>query len=126
MSVITFKQSGNFKSTERFLKRVTKTDFVNKLRAYGDKGVFALYKATPVNTGETAQSWRYAIEQEPGLIRLSWINDYAPNNVQVAVLIQYGHATKNGGWVEGKDYINPAIKPIFDEIVNDLWKEVTG
>ena len=125
MSVITIKQTGNFTKSERFLKRITHTDFASKLRAYGDRGVFELYKATPVGTGATAQSWRYVIEQEPGRIKLSWVNDCVENGAQVAILIQYGHATKNGGWVEGKDYINPALAPVFDDILNKLWKEVT-
>ena len=125
MPIISIKQTGNFTKSERFLKRITHTDFASRLREYGEQGVFNLYKATPVDSGETANSWRYAIEREPGRIRLSWINDYAPNGVQVAVLIQYGHATKNGSWVEGIDYINPALAPVFNDIANKLWKEVT-
>lgn len=125
MSVITITEKGDFTKSERLLKRITHTDFASKLKEYGEWGVFNLYKATPYDTGETARSWRYVIEREPGRVKISWINDYAPQGVQVAILIQYGHATKNGGWVEGRDYINPALAPVFDEMVNKLWKEVT-
>lgn len=125
MPVLTIKESGDYSKADTFLKRLFRRDFASRLREYGERGVYELYKATPIQTGETAASWRYVIQREPGRIELSWVNDYAPNGVQVAVLIQYGHATRNGGWVEGIDYINPALAPIFEEIADELWKEVT-
>lgn len=125
MAVLKVKTKGDFTSSMSFLRRLTRTDFASKLREYGDQGVLALYRATPYDTGETARSWRYVIEQSKGKVTISWVNDNAPQGVQVAVLIQYGHATKNGGWVEGIDYINPALAPIFEEIRDKLWKEVT-
>lgn len=126
MSVIKIKEKGSFKNSEKLLVKVANSDFpMDKLRLYGEKGVKALYEATPKDTGETARHWRYEITKTKNKVSISWINDYSPYFVQVAVLIQYGHATKNGGWIEGIDYINPALAPIFDEIENDVWKEVT-
>lgn len=122
---ITIKQKGDFSKSERLLKRLFSLDFASKLKAYGEMGVAALYEATPYRTGETARHWRYIIERSKERVSISWVNDYAPRGVQVAVLLQYGHATKNGGWIEGIDYINPALAPIFEEIENKLWKEVT-
>lgn len=126
MPVIKVKTKGDFSHTETLLRRVTRTDFANRLKEYGDKGILALYRATPYDTGETARAWRYVIERKPGKVAISWVNDNAPQGVQVAILLQYGHATKNGGWVEGIDYINPALAPIFEELRDNLWKEVTG
>lgn len=125
MSVITIKESGNFKNSESFLKRLLSLDFASKLKEYGAWGVRELYEATPRDTGETARHWRYVIEQSKNRVSISWTNDYAPYFVQVAILIQYGHATKSGGWVDGIDYINPALAPVFAEIEDKLWKEVT-
>ena len=125
MSVITIKESGNFKNSESFLKRLLSLDFASKLKEYGAWGVRELYEATPRDTGETARHWRYVIEQSKNKVSISWTNDYAPYFVQVAILIQYGHATKSGGWVDGIDYINPALAPVFAEIEDKLWKEVT-
>ena len=123
--IITVKERGNFTNAETFLKRIFRVDFASKLAEYGERGVMALYAATPYDSGETARSWRYVIERSRERVSISWTNDNAPSGVQVAILLQYGHATKSGGWVEGIDYINPALAPIFEEIENDLWKEVT-
>jgi hypothetical protein len=125
MPVITVKESGDFSKSETFLKRMLHTDFASKLAPYGERGVAALYEATPYSSGETARSWRYEIEASKERVVISWTNDYAPRGIQVAILLQYGHATKSGGWVDGVDYINPALAPIFEEIENDLWREVT-
>lgn len=125
MSVLRIKQKGDYSRFDTMLRRIVKADFASKLREYGEWGVYNLYKATPKDTGETARSWRYVIERQPGKVTISWVNDHAPRGVQVAVLIQFGHATKNGGWVEGIDYINPALAPVFEAIANELWEEVT-
>lgn len=125
MPVITFKQRGDYSKADRFLKRIIKQDFASKLKQYGEMGVLALYEATPYDTGNTARAWRYEITREKGRITISWINDNRPQGAPIAVILQYGHATRNGGWVEGIDYINPALAPVFEAISNDLWSEVT-
>lgn len=125
MPIITIKQKGDFSKTERFLKRITRRDFASRLKEYGEMGVLALYEATPYRTGETARSWRYEITRTKERVTISWLNDNRPQGAPVAVILQYGHATKNGGWVEGIDYINPALAPVFEEIADKLWKEVT-
>jgi hypothetical protein len=94
------------------------------LDEYGMKGVKALQEYTPTRTGATAMAWDYRIVHERGRTRLIWTNDNAPQGVQVALLIQYGHAARNGAWVEGVDYINPALKDMFDQLAEDIWKEV--
>ena len=94
-------------------------------RKYGREGVAALASATPVDTGRTANSWHYKIEQKQGSVSISFYNTNIQNGVPIAVILQYGHATRNGGWVQGRDYINPAIQPIFDKIADAAWKEVT-
>lgn len=122
--MITFNQKGDWSKTTKFLDflgLVTIDDILNK---YGQKGVAALSGATPVKTGLAATSWLYKIVKEKGRITIEWHNTDIENGINVAVLIQYGHATKNGGFVQGIDYINPAMKPIFDEIANDVFKEV--
>ena len=125
MSIVTIKQRGNFNNSERWLKRITHRDFASKLADYGELGVAALYENTPYDTGATARAWRYEISRSPERVTISWVNDNRPYGVPVAVIIQYGHATRNGGWVEGIDYINPALRPVFEEISDKLWKEVT-
>lgn len=123
--MITFRHKGDFSKTFRFLdraKNITNLEIFNK---YGQKGVAALASATPVDTGKTANSWSYKIERKNSSLSIVFYNTNIQNGVPIAVIIQYGHGTRNGGWVEGRDYINPAIQPIFDEIVNELWKEVT-
>lgn len=122
--VIRFRQRGNFRNTEDFLKRVSRYNPETLLKRYGQQGVEALRMATPKNTGETANSWYYTISNQNGRITLSWSNSNVNKGVQIAVILQYGHATKNGGWVEGIDYINPAIRPIFDRIAAKAWEEV--
>ena len=92
---------------------------------YGEKGVSALASATPVDTGKTAESWQYKIEQTKGSIRIYWTNTNVNNGVPIAIIIQTGHGTGTGGYVQGRDYINPAIRPIFDNIANDVWRDIT-
>lgn len=123
--MITFKQSGDFSKLDRYLKNVSKVSAIDILRRYGQAGVEALKSATPIDTGATAHSWYYEIEQTDNRISINFCNSNIQNGALVAVLIQYGHATNSGSWVEGKDYINPSIKPIFDQIAEDAWREVT-
>lgn len=126
MSVIKFTTKGNFKNTYRFLGKISTLNLYNKLKKYGEVGVVALAKATPVDTGTTAMSWEYKIETSNGRVVISWWNKNVVDGVPIALVIQYGHATGTGSWVEGRDYINPAIQPIFDKMVDDVWREVTS
>lgn len=124
--MITFKQRGNFNNTERFFKRAQKMDFFRNLEKYAQAGVSALASATPVDTGLTAASWDYEIKKEKNKVSIYWTNSNIQNGVPIAVILQYGHGTNNGGYVQGRDYINPAIQPIFDKIAESAWKEVTS
>jgi len=123
--MVTIKQKGDFKKLTSYLERVKETFDIGILDKYGKAGVAALASATPVDTGKTANSWSYKITRTNGRVSLSFLNSNIQNGCPIAVILQYGHATKNGGWVEGRDYINPAIRPIFDSIANEAWKEVT-
>lgn len=124
-NVITFEHSGNFSKLNTFLERAKETINVGLLDKYGREGVQALSNATPVSTSETANSWYYDITRENGKVKLNFYNSHIQNGCPIAIILQYGHATRNGGWVEGHDYINPAIQPLFDKIANEAWKEVT-
>lgn len=124
-SIIQFKQKGDFSKTESFLKKLRKLDLDSVLRKYGELGVQALASATPVETGKTAASWDYKIEKGKGVVTITWTNSNVSNGVPIALLIQYGHGTGTGGYVQGRDYIKPAILPIFDQLADALWKEVT-
>lgn len=123
--MINFKQSGNFKKTEKFLKKSFGRDYLNVLEKYGQEGVAALSAATPIDTGLTATSWSYKIIQNGSSISIVWENSNVQNGVNIAIILQYGHGTRNGGYVSGRDYINPALKPIFDKMADAAWKEVT-
>lgn len=123
--MIGFRHKGDFSKTTSFLKRMKENNFIKDLDKYGQKGVDALASATPVDTGLTASSWYYKIKREDGRVKLNFCNSNIQNGVPIAIILQYGHATRNGGWIEGRDYINPAIQPIFDEIANNAWREVT-
>ena len=123
--MISFRQKGDFSKLTSFLERAKETVYLGDLNKYGRQGVAALASATPVDTGKTASSWSYKIENNNGLVSISFENSNVQDGVPIAIILQYGHGTRNGGWVEGRDYINPAIQPIFDQIVNDAWKEVT-
>ena len=124
-SIIQFKQKGDFSKTESFLKKLRKLDLDSVLRKYGELGVQALANATPVETGKTAASWDYKIEKGKGVVTITWTNSNVNNGDPIALLIQYGHGTGTGGYVQGRDYIKPAILPIFDQLADALWKEVT-
>lgn len=118
------KQKGNFKKTNNFLRYVLDQQYLDILNRYGAEGVRALSANTPRDTGETASSWSYEIIRGKNKIILAFNNDHIEKGVPIAVILQYGHATRNGGWVEGIDYINPAIQPIFQKIANDAWGRV--
>ena len=124
--MISFAQKGNFSSTERFLKSASSKNYRSILEQYAQAGVSALSGATPVNTGKTASSWSYVIEQKGSTISIVWTNSNIQSGVNIALILQYGHGTKNGGYVQGMDYINPALRPIFDKIADAAWKEVSG
>ena len=123
--MIVIKQKGDFSKTTRFLKASTRAINTKLLDKYGQKGVNALSSATPVDTGKTANSWYYKVESKDNVASITFYNSNIQNGVPIAIILQYGHGTRNGGWVEGRDYINPAIQPIFDDIVNEAWREVT-
>lgn len=116
---------GDFKKTRSFLKRAKRTDFESLLKQYAEEGVKALSAATPVVTGKTAASWSYEIEKNPGQISIYWSNSNVVDGVPIAVILNYGHGTGWGGYVRGREYISPAIQPIFDQIAEAAWKEVT-
>lgn len=123
---ISFSQKGDFKRTEKFLMNAKERKFFKALDKYGKAGVEALSNATPRDTGLAANSWYYEIKWNGSSFEVTWNNaDIEGGWAPVAILIQYGHATKNGGWVMGRDYINPAITPLFDKLANDAWKEMT-
>lgn len=122
--MITFRQKGDFSKLSRFLERAKETVHMGDLDRYGREGVAALASATPVDSGLTASSWYYEIVRTKEGVTISFKNSNINKGVPIAIILQYGHATRNGGWVEGRDYINPAIQPIFDRLANDAWKEV--
>lgn len=123
--MITFRQKGDFAKLTRYLERVKRVAKLSDLDKYGREGVAALASATPVDTGKTASSWNYKIEQTNGSVSIVFNNTNVNKGVPIAIILQYGHGTRNGGWVQGRDYINPAIQPIFDKITEDAWREVT-
>lgn len=123
--MIEFRQKGDFSKLNRYLERLKETANVGVLDKYGRAGVAALSSATPVNTGKTASSWYYDIKRQNGSVSIEFNNSNFNKGVPIAIILQYGHGTSNGGWIQGRDYINPAIQPIFDQIANDAWKEVT-
>ena len=122
--MISFRQKGDFSKLTSFLERAKETVHLGDLNKYGRQGVAALASATPIDSGETASSWYYEIENTKGSATITFYNSNVQNGVPIAIILQYGHGTRNGGWVEGRDYINPAIQPIFDQIVDDAWREV--
>lgn len=122
--MISLRQKGDFAKLTSYLEKVKSTVRLSALDKYGRAGVAALASATPVDTGLTANSWYYKIENTNGSVKLSFHNSNIQNGVPIAIILQYGHGTRNGGWVEGRDYINPAVQPIFDQIARDVWREV--
>lgn len=124
--MIVFRQKGDFSRATKYFKKAQRAANAADLDKYGQAGVNALSSATPVDTGSTANSWYYKIERSRDTTSITFHNSNIQNGVPIAIILQYGHGTGNGGWVQGRDYINPAIRPIFDKITNDAWREVTN
>lgn len=123
--MISFRHKGNFQKLDRYLVNVKKAVKIGDLHRFGRAGVAALASATPVDSGKTAASWYYEIERKNGSVEIKYCNSNIQNGVPIAVILRYGHGTRNGGWVQGRDYIDPAIRPVFDKIADDAWREVT-
>ena len=123
--MISFRQKGDFSKLTRFLEKSKNVVRIGDLDKYGREGVAALASATPVDSGLTASSWYYEIENKNGSVKIQFNNSNIQNGVPIAIILQYGHGTGSGGWVQGRDYINPAIQPIFDRITDEAWREVT-
>lgn len=123
---VKFEVSGGFTKTERFLNRMKRREYVNVLDEFGRDGVQALRNATPVDSGATAEAWDYEIKRTRNYTEIVWTNSNINDGVPIAVILQYGHGTGTGGYVQGRDYINPAIRPIFDKIAEKAWKVVTS
>jgi len=123
--MIKFEQKGDFSNLQRFLINITKKKHLLILEKYGREGVSALESATPIDSGITAGSWGYEIHSSGETYTIHWTNDSTNKGVNIAILIQYGHGTGTGGYVQGRDFINPALKPIFDRMADEMWKEVT-
>jgi hypothetical protein len=122
--MITITQKGSFANVERYLSRLKQEEAYKILDKYGNLGMVALSNATPTESGETAASWYYTIVSRKGYHSIRWHNRHIEDGVPIAVILQYGHGTGTGGYVEGRDYIMPAIRPVFDQIVADVWREV--
>ncbi len=123
--MIGFRQKGDFSKLSSYLEKAKEAARIGVLDKYGREGVAALASATPVETGRTAGSWYYEIKRQNGSVSLIFNNSNVNKGVPIAIVLQYGHGTGTGGWVQGKDYINPAIQPVFDRIAETAWKEVT-
>jgi hypothetical protein len=126
VNMIEIESKGDFRNTEKFLASMAKDDLFAVLEHYGHVGVDALSSATPTRSGLTAASWNFEVVNKKGEHAIIWHNTNVNDGLPVAILIQYGHGTGTGGWVEGYDYINPAIRPIFDMITTEVWKQVTN
>lgn len=123
--MVSVKCNGDFSKSKRYLLELKSTVKNVNLDAYGQAGVAALASATPVDSGRTASSWYYEITRTDTTITIEYKNSNVNKGVNIAIILQYGHGTGTGGWVEGRDYINPAIQPVFDDIVEKAWREVT-
>lgn len=125
--MITIRSKGSFSRSKRILKKMSQTEIEKSLAAYGERGVELLSSATPIRSGLTANSWSYEIENSSGSARIVWTNsNIVGEKYNLAILIQYGHGTGTGGYVTGIDYINPTLRPLFEEMANSIWKEVTS
>ena len=124
--MIVVKHRGNFNRTEKYLQRLSKFDVKRILSKYGQEGVAALAAATPVDTGLTASSWSYEVGISGSAFTITWSNSHVNKGVPIAIILQYGHGTGTGGYVQGRDYINPAMRPILDKFAEGAWKEVTA
>ena len=123
--MITFRQKGDFSKLNTYFEKLKQVVKLSDLDKYGQAGVAALSSATPRDTGRTAESWYYEIERAQDSVSITFNNTNINKGVPIAIILQTGHGTRNGGWVEGRDYINPAIRPVFDKIANEAWEEVT-
>ena len=123
--MITFRQKGDFSKVTHYFEKLKETAKLGVLDKYGREGVAALASATPTETGLTASSWSYTIERQNGSVAIVFEKSNINKGVPIAIILQYGHGTGTGGWVQGRDYINPAIQPIFDKMADEAWKEVT-
>ena len=124
--MIVLKTTGKLRKTEKFLSKMSRFDIRRILNKYGEEGVNALAENTPVRSGETASSWRYNVSINDGVATVTWSNSHVEKGVNIAIILQYGHGTRNGGYVEGIDYINPALKPVFNALADEAWREVTS
>lgn len=124
--MIVVETKGNFKRTEKFLDLMSKSEIYSSLEKYAREGLAALVSATPLDSGKTAAAWGYEVKVTRGSASISWTNSHIVNGVPIAIILQYGHGTRNGGYVQGRDYINPALMPVFDRIADDVWKKVTS
>lgn len=122
--MLKIRHKGNFSKTTKFLHHVLRFDYKTILNRYGKMGVEALAEATPRDTGRTAEAWKYDIEENSNGVSIVWSNENINDGVNIAVILQYGHGTNNGGYVVGRDYINPALQPVFDKMANTVWKEL--
>ena len=122
--MIVVEAKGNFDNTEKLLKRIKNRDYLKVLDKFGQQGVTALSGATPTRSGKTASSWDYEVLVSGGSVILQWTNSNINNGVSIAIILQYGHGTRNGGYVVGRDYINPAMRPLFDKMADEAWKAV--
>lgn len=123
--MIKFRNKGDFSKTIQYMSNAKKAINLNMLDKYGKMGVEALSAATPIDSGNTANSWRYEITKTNGSAKITFFNSNIQNGVPIAIILQYGHGTRNGGYVNGVDYINPALQPVFEKITNEAWKEVS-
>lgn len=124
--MISFESTGSFTKTDSFLKRMLRLDIPGVLNSAGRRGVDALAAATPLETGRASESWAYLVERTAKSVTITWTNSDRENGFPVVIALQYGYSTGTGGYVQGQDYINPAIKPIFDDIMTTVWKAVTS
>ena len=124
--MISFRQKGDFSKLSRYLEKAKGAIRLGELDKYGREGVAALASATPVESGQTARSWYYKVERTKESVSINFYNSNIQNGVPIAIILQYGHGTGTGGWVQGRDYINPAVRPIFDRLANEAWREVTN
>lgn len=125
ITLIQIKATGNFDKSFSYFRRLLQLKDKNKFEEFGRKGLEALKAATPIDSGKTAESWNYSVSVDRKGATITWYNNNVNDGFNVAIGIQYGHGTNNGGYVQGRDYINPAIRPVFDELAGDLWREVT-
>ena len=123
---VAVKHKGSFENLDKFLKHYDRKKLILILNQLGQEGVLALASATPIDSGITSESWGYNVKVTDTSLDIEWYNDNVEDGLPIVILLQYGHATRSGGWVQGRDFINPAIQPIFDKIANALWWEVTN